>query len=700
VASLTATATCTAFRAVEEPTGELVQGRLLAERVGFLTALIVELATAVVEAHWSDSDLARLEVGIGPDGRPLPAKGWMAMRRLGWRVVVPEGVYVSDRVRRVSEEVAAQALRLAAHRRAVVHAILETWPADGVRRTDAEWAALRERLPRMTRTAEIRNRTQQIHAFKANHNGVLPALLTELEAAPRTSGVVLLAAADKQLVTIQRTDPNNAVLRVQLPLTARPAAPTHGVWHAIHLRVPEHVPACARLCTPTLRVIGGSVRVDLPWRISAPSVPGTGHTVALGLDWGVKTLLTGTIGKLADTPTGMRVVTDGRMLKFAAAGVASKLHRLRRNRVQVAARRDHYARLLDGLPDDAPDRAALTAKHAVSEVEHHRICARIRRLNHALAWAAARWAVDQAQALGATVIHVEDLATLQARGRRKGNARLSGQIRGTVVQAVRHLAVKAGIATVTVPARGTSRFCPRCGKPLHHAPAPDRAGEHGWRWAVCSRCGLSGNRDHAAAERIVARGLLAQAHVRPGPESGQYTIATIIDGNVGRARRPTHRTRQAQRTNHTPAVRRPTASPPETHTPTPKRLTTRPASKMTFRRVPDRRTVPAPATVVAGKRPAGQAPQIHHRRPAVAGSGSAYDLLLSSGPPRPGSGWGFHRNVSATPILRLGDFGPATARYAPPATPEALRCIQEVSDATRLAPVGVRSDVALGETPA
>jgi hypothetical protein len=395
----------------------------------------------------------------------------------------------------------------------------------------------------------------------------------------------------------------------------------------------------------------------------------------------------------------MRVVTDGRMLKFAAAGVASKLHRLRRNRVQVAARRDHYARLLDGLPDDAPDRAALTAKHAVSEVEHYRICARIRRLNHALAWAAARWAVDQAQALGATVIHVEDLATLQARGRRKGNARLSGQIRGTVVQAVRHLAVKAGIATVTVPARGTSRFCPRCGKPLHHAPAPDRAGEHGWRWAVCSRCGLSGNRDHAAAERIVARGLLAQAHVRPGPETGQYTIATIIDGNVGRARRPTHRTRQAQRTNHTPAVRRPTASPPETHTPTPKQLTTRPASKMTFRRVPDRRTVPAPATVVAGKRPAGQAPQIHHRRPAVAGSGSAYDLLLSSGPPRPGSGWGFHRNVSATPILRLGDFGPATARYAPPATPEALRCIQEVRDATRLAPVGVRSDVAFGKTP-
>jgi hypothetical protein len=50
VASLTATATCTAFRAVVETTGELVPARLLAERVGLLAALAQELATAVVAA--------------------------------------------------------------------------------------------------------------------------------------------------------------------------------------------------------------------------------------------------------------------------------------------------------------------------------------------------------------------------------------------------------------------------------------------------------------------------------------------------------------------------------------------------------------------------------------------------------------------------------------------------------------------------
>jgi hypothetical protein len=476
MAALTATVTCTAFRAVEEATGELVPARLLAVRVGLLAALTQQMAAAMVAARWNDGDLATVGSRVGPDGRALPAKGWMALRRLGWAAVAPDGVYVPDRVRRVAEEAAARALRLAVHRRAVVHAILGTWPPVPGRRSDAEWAALRGRLPHGVSDAELRNRTRQLRAYTTDHGGRLPASLTELEAVPRIGGVVLLAAADKQLVTIQRTGPNTAVLHVKLPLTGRPAAPAQWAWHTIQLALPEHVPPDARLCVPTLRVVGGRVRVDLPWRTSVPSVPGAGHTVALGLDWGVNTLLTGTVGKLADTSTGTRVVSDGRMLRFDATRISAKLHRLRGNREQVAARRDHYTRLLERLPasDPSGQRVSLMAKHAILAAEHQHSCDRIRRLNHALAWATARWAVDQAVALGASVIFVEDLATLEARGRRNGNARLSGQVRGRIVDAIRHLAAKAGIATVTVPARGTSKLCPRCGAVLRHTPAPDR----------------------------------------------------------------------------------------------------------------------------------------------------------------------------------------------------------------------------------
>jgi Putative transposase DNA-binding domain len=669
VAALTSTATCTAFRAVAEATGELVPAWLLAERVRSLAALIQELATAVVATRWNDRDLATLDSGVSPDGRMLPAKGWMALRRLGWAAAAPEGVHVSDRVRRAAEEAAARALRSAVRRRAVVHAILESWPADPWQRTDAEWTALHKRLSQGVSNAEIRNRTRQLRAFRTDHGGRLPVGLTELETVPRIPAQVVLAAGDKQLVTIEPTGPHAAVLRVQLPLTSRPTSLTQWAWHAIPLAVPEHVPACVSLCAPTLRLVEGRVRVDLPWRIPVPRAPRKGHAVALGLDWGVNTLLTGTVGKLADTPTGSRVVTDGRMLRFATTGVSAKLHRLRGHRQTIATRRDHYARLLDGLPEDAPAGAALITKHEVLEVQHQRVCDRIRRLNHALAWAAARWAVNQAHALGASVIYVEDLANLEARGRRKGNARLSGQVRGKVVDAIHHLAAKAGIATVTVPARGTSKHCPRCGKTLRHVPAPDRVRERGWKWAVCPGCRLASDRDHAATERIVARGLLAQDHVQTNPKTGQHATVKTVDGNVARARRPTRSSSAAGRASPLPAVRPVGAqASPGRHRPSPNRPQPRPGSQPSHR-VPDRRAAPAPAAVVAGKRPAGQAPQTHHRRSTVAGPGPAHDHLRCLGPPRPSNRWGFHRSVTATPILRLGDFGPATTRPRPSGAP-------------------------------
>jgi Putative transposase DNA-binding domain len=664
MAELTATATCTAFRAAEDLTGEVVSARLLAERVGLLAALTQRMTATVVAARWNDGDLATVGSKVGPDGRTLPAKGWMALRRLGWVSEAPEGVYLPDRVRRVAEEAAARALRLAVHRRAVVHAIVGSWPADPRRRTDSEWAALRGRLPQGVDNAEIRNRTRQIRAYTTDHGGRLPACLTELEGAPRTGRMVLLAAADKQLVTIQRTGPETAALRIKLPLVDRPAAPVHWAWHTIQLALPGHVPTDARLCVPTLRVDGGLVRVDLPWRTSVPRTLGAGHSVALGLDWGVNTLLTGTVGKLADTSTGSRVISDGRMLRFDATGVSAKLHRLRVNRERVATRLDHYDRLLAGLPVSDPkrQRPLLQAKHAFLAAEHQRICDRIRRLNRALAWAAARWAVDQARALGATVIFVEDLATLETRGRRNGNARLSGQVRGRVVDAIRHLAARSGIATVTVPARGTSRGCPRCGAVLLHTPAPDRIRERGWRWAVCRSCGLANDRDHAASERIVARGLLGQAHIRTEPKTGHHAITMVVEGNVARARRPGRRARAARRG----AARGAIPARPRHHRNSLSRPRIQPAPR-TPRRVPDRRAVPAPVTsTIAGKRPAGQAPQIYSYPRVGVESGLACDRLPHRGRlKRPETVWGFHRAVRATDVLPLGDYGPPSHTATP-----------------------------------
>ncbi|WP_445527539.1 zinc ribbon domain-containing protein [Streptomyces cyslabdanicus] len=623
MARLMATATCTAFRGILEDNGERVGQRVLLERVGFLAQLSRELAGALVAARWDEGSLDLLAAGVDERGEDLPSKGWMAMRRLNWpqTVTAPAGVYVPDRVRRGAEEYAARTLRLALHRRRIVAAVLAAWPADPSRRTDAEWAALRTALPAGVSGAEIRNRTRQVRAYAAEH-GKLPAGLCALEGPPRVALQVLLAAMDRQQVTLARVDAATARLRVKLPLRAAPATGRDWAWHVIDIRLPGTIAPDAVLHTPTLRPTpAGRVAVDLPHSRPAPATRASGHRVALGFDWGVNTLLTGVLGRLTGRGPIRRVVTDGRPLVFDATVISAALHRLRGVREYLAAKRDHYQALADGLGSPHLAWGEHRDRARALEVEHGRVCARIRQLNAALARAAARWAVDQAVALGASVIYLEDLATLEAQGHRKGNARLSGQVRGTVAEAMRHLAAKAGIAVVTVPARGTSKLCPGCLGELTHHPAPDRLHERGWKWAHCAGCGLSTDRDHAAARRIVSRGLLAQAHTTTERATGARTIRTTVEGTVASVRRPKKTTRHLRR------LRRAETAPPRPRgpkdtkgkgCPTPgrpsgtrhrdtRRATADPTpGSETSRRMPDARMVPAttPAPGVV-QRPAG-----------------------------------------------------------------------------------------------
>ena len=278
---------------------------------------------------------------------------------------------------------------------------------------------------------------------------------------------VLLAAADKQLVTLTRAGaaglaggavgtavpggPDTAVLRVKLPLVAAPVSRADWAWHVIAFTVPPHVPAHADWCAPTLRVVAHRLRVDLPFTVPVPTAVGGGASGGVGVGLGGEHVAdrhrrppdrptrrsepTGQLrGQRAECrPAGGRVVSDGRMLRYDATAISAKLHRLRAHRERLATKRDHYAALLSGLGAPHPQWADLQDRQARAAIEHERVCARIRRLNRALAWSAARWAVDQAIATGCGVIYLEDLATLQARGHRKGNARLSGQVRGLVV---------------------------------------------------------------------------------------------------------------------------------------------------------------------------------------------------------------------------------------------------------------------------
>ncbi|MGW0824897.1 hypothetical protein [Streptomyces sp. NPDC002845] len=294
----------------------------------------------------------------------------------------------------------------------------------------------------------------------------------------------MLAAADKQLATLARCEDDPAryaVLTVRLPVRSDPR--TRADWHpvVIRFRLPPTIDHTAALHAPTLRLRGGRLRLDLAHTSAAPRTRRDGDLRAVAFDYGLNTLLTG--GTLTLTggvqPT---VHTDTRpVFFFRPDGVLAKAERLRVQAEQLWAKAAHLQTLIAGQAGQGRRPDPLTAaKLAVLRAEHARVSRKRGRLNEQLAKAAAHFMVGHARAAKASVIYLEDLRDMEARGKgRTLNTRLSQSVRGQIVAHTRHQAARYGIAVVIVPARGTSKHCPKCLSVFRHrtAPtAPHRAG--------------------------------------------------------------------------------------------------------------------------------------------------------------------------------------------------------------------------------
>ncbi|MEU4642802.1 zinc ribbon domain-containing protein [Micromonospora sp. NPDC023814] len=616
---------------VDEKTGEVLSQAVLAERVGWCTDLVAGMVCALIGEHWNTADVDVLASGVDAGGRKLPSNAWMALRRLGWTATTSEGVKVNDRIVRMAQEQAGRALRSAKWRADLTAGVLATWPADPRKRTPAEWDHVRASIPggEHLPSSIIKGRTRQAAKFfKAN--GRLPVDVFELEGTPKIPRMLLLAACDGQQSTIERseTDPARALLRLQLPTRPDPQAYRDWTWVECPITLPPTVPAGAVLHLPTLRVSDRQVRADVAYTHAVPKARRAGHTVALGVDWGLNTLLSAGAARLHDNG---QITSLGAGAQFRAAGVLAKQHRLRHLSERLHAKDEQYVRLIDGRPDKH-----LTAKHEALRGEIRHVSRRRSHLNNALARAAARWAVDQAIAAGATAIYIEDLRSMEAKGMgRIHNTRLSQQIRGQITDRMRHLAAETGIAVVTVPARNTSKHCPQCLTPLRHRKAPDRPTTAGWKWAICPNrdsCGWQGDRDHGAWRRIAARGLAHQARTVIDRTNGAMMIRSIVD------------------TLEAKAVITPTTKASRTD-----RSRTSPARPHTSRPAPRRRRAPSPAEPhgPAGKRPEGHAPAGRTRLPRAAhrhqGVNAISTPITGHRPRGAALGAGFHLHAHASP---------------------------------------------------
>jgi hypothetical protein len=529
----------------------------------------------------------------------------------------------------MAEEQAGRLLRSVAWRAALVAGILATWPAQPDKRTPEEWGALRAVVPggEHVLSGDIRARTRQVLRFRAAE-GRMPRDLFELEPTPAVPAMLVLAACDRQQATIERhpADPRRALLRVQLPVRPDPGSYQDWTWVALPLHFPPTVPASAVLHLPARDPQGGRVRAEAAFTQLVPAARRDGHTVALGVDWGLNTLLS--VGAARLQPEGT-ITALGAGAQYRAGGVLAKAHRLRRQGEALRAKADHYERLIAG--DGAHP---LAGKAAVIAEEHRRVSRRRSSLNDALAWSAARWAADQAIAAGASVIYLEDLRAMGAKGMgRTINTRLSQAVRGKITERLRHIASEHGIAVVTVPARGTSKHCPGCLAPLRHCKAPDRPGAPGWKWARCGGCGWQGDRDQGAWQRIAARGLAHQAKTATSRDSRTtMTVRSVDDQLEARAVITPIKASGRDRSKSGPTRKR----------------TSRPA--------PRRRGAPSPARPQgpAGQRPEGRATTARTPLPRAAArdQGASTASLTARRPHRARGaalGAGFHLNAHATP---------------------------------------------------
>ena len=231
---LTSTATCRAGTGVEETTGALLNAAAVSRRVSWALDLLTESGQGMLTQLYTPTSLAELGAGVDAAGVALPSNAYMAGRRLLWAAAIPARTYLPDRFRRVVEETVVRRLRQAVRTDTVIAALLSTWPVNPVRRSDGEWAAMWAGMPENVDKATIRNRTRHIEAHRRQH-GALPAGLVELEPDLTFGPALLLAAADHQLVTVDRVLPNMAKIRVKLPSVPRPR--TRADWGFLTLAV-------------------------------------------------------------------------------------------------------------------------------------------------------------------------------------------------------------------------------------------------------------------------------------------------------------------------------------------------------------------------------------------------------------------------------------------------------------------------------
>jgi hypothetical protein len=523
--------------AVEEAAGEVAD---VGEPLFWLLDLIGDLSTELMGHCWRPETFSVLHRGTDALGRKLPATAAVIAQRLGWIPHPPEGVYVPSRVVRLAQANVVSILKTMAHRDRLLTRVAAAIDEQG--RFDP---ALLDEARRDGSAAFVRNLARQLRGSTGDRGQI--DSITEIQPTPAVPRIARLGAVDAQMAHLDvAADHAGVWLRVKLPISAAPTGRADWRWFRLWCLIPAHVKGRdIRIWhLPTITMHRGAPLLRFAITEAVPDPDSATATAALGIDWSPASL--GAATTVADR--GGRFVTDARTHVYNDRGLGQRLARLQTEGQRLGAKIDRLTRLAAGAPE--PTQAGLDAKIAVLQQHRAALGAKRRRINREIAFDFAKTMTAMATASGAGVIAVEDLRSLQPRGRgTTNNNRAAQSARRQACRALEHTAARAGLEVVMCPPRGTSARCPGCDTELAR---PD-----GYRSARCAPCRITNaNRDQIAGQNIAKRVLLAKTGIKR-PKNKPKHVTTVAHRPVTKTRQKTTATpkqRCHKRTRHTTSI--------------------------------------------------------------------------------------------------------------------------------------------------
>jgi predicted RNA-binding Zn-ribbon protein involved in translation (DUF1610 family) len=310
---------------------------------------------------------------------------------------------------------------------------------------------------------------------------------------------------------------------------------------ALPERLRARLQAGAELLAPTLReVVAASGRryavLDLALALPAMHpLPAWGDVErALGVDWGVHTLLTATAVAAADGDEKSQQM--GRPFFLDTGGFDGRQARTRRQIDQLNKKVRRFEQERDALPEEHPKRSWYAGRIQALLDEKSCCWGKYNARNRALAHLASNVILLLARVHDCSLVAIESLSTLKSTGRGKGvrgrwlQYRKNTTIRGEIWRLLKYKCFLAGVRLRAVPPEDTSHTCPRCGKaaPTYRSPT-ERSEADAWgRWLWCEACGYNADRDYCASLNIARLGMTTLAQMQASNTTQRYFVRDTL----------------------------------------------------------------------------------------------------------------------------------------------------------------------------